>query len=92
MAFYYQYNIYVRGRGANEEHRPLPETAKAATTASSWPTTLKLPAYRGEGPPDAYLTEVWLATQIQGWSPEESTKRVVLPLEGEALKILDAAA
>lgn len=45
--------------------------------------------YCGEGPSDAYLTQVWLAMQIQVWLPEETTVHVALLLEGEMLKILD---
>lgn len=65
-----------KGRGANQERRPLPETA--AATVSSRPSTLKLPTHHGEGSPDAYLTQVRLATQIQGWSPGEAAVHIVL--------------
>lgn len=35
-------------------------------------SVLKLPAYRGKGPPDAYPAQVRLVAQAQNWSQEET--------------------
>lgn len=50
---------------------------------------LRFPAYRGNGPPDAFLAQVQLAACAQGWAPAETAVRVALSLEGEALKVLE---
>lgn len=77
------------GLGTSEEHRPLPEMMVTALAETPHRSTLRLPAYRREGPPDAYLAKVCLAMQVQGWPPAETAAQVLLFLKGEGLKILD---
>lgn len=61
----------------------------ATFSQSTQSSTLKLPTYHREGPSDTYLTQVRLATQIQGQSSKETAVCVALLLVEEALKILD---
>lgn len=56
-----------------------------AMTATLRRSTLKLLAYRGEGPSVAYLAQERLAIQDQGWLPEETAACVTLSLEREVL-------
>lgn len=63
-------------------------TTTAAPAMNLQQSVLKLPAYKGEELPNAYLARVQLAAQAQGWSPEKTAVHVALSLEGEALQLL----
>lgn len=60
-----------------------------APTGNAPRSTLKLPAYRGYGPPDAFLAQVRLTNHTQSWSSAETDVCIALSLEGEALQILE---
>lgn len=43
-----------------------------STTGRSYRSTIKLPRYNGEKPPETYLIQVQLASQLNAWSAEET--------------------
>lgn len=48
----------------------------------------KVPPYKGDEPPDSFLTQVRLAVAFNGWTSAETAVRVALTLEGKALRVL----
>lgn len=72
-------------------HRPVVDPRQRIP---DWETSVGLkfpdgvPCYNGEDPPETYLIQVQLASQLNAWSAEETAVQVALALEGKALQIL----
>lgn len=55
---------------------------------ANWQETLKLLCFSGDEPLVAYLIQVQLAAQLNGWFSKEVAIHVALSLEGKALQTL----
>lgn len=79
----------MEGGGNSTVYLPRPVLSSAPVPPEGpRRSTVKLPRYNGEEPPETYLIQVQLASQLNAWSTEETAVQVALALEGKALQIL----